>query len=119
MALERAANQRAAAVWPNAHHSDLRGAVVISRNGNDGQFAVFSHALDEPGETSERALWRNGAVEDVAGDDQEVRLTLLNDVDNLIEDEVMIFVERDCVELPAQMPVACMKDTHQVPHSTD
>jgi hypothetical protein len=60
----------------------------------------------------QRALGRVGPIEDVARDNENVWLMIIDYRQDLDEGVIMVVLQRHPVELAAQMPVTCVQNAH-------
>ena len=81
---------------------------MIPRYGHDGHSIAGRDSPDEVTEARQGALRRACSIEDVASDDQEVWLMLSDGLLNLRQDPVMVLIKGHPVEVPSEMPVACV-----------
>jgi hypothetical protein len=85
---------------------------VIARDQNDGGGRRCSYSSQKFGEPLQRALWRVGPIEDVACDNENVWLMIVDYRQDLDECVIMVVLQRHPVELAAQMPVTCVQNAH-------
>ncbi len=88
------------------------GAVVVAGDEQHGhaQFGVDSvnHIVQE----GNRTRGRYGAIVDITGHQHRIHLRVTHDIDQLIKHMTLVVQQGDVVELPSQMPIGSVQETH-------
>ena len=94
VAIERASDQGPVTRCEDTEHTDLRCGIMIACDDHDGGLRTLRDPAQDIAQPGHRALWRAGPVENVARDDQQIRLMVGDCRLDLRQDRRMILLER-------------------------
>lgn len=108
-------DQCAAHIGHDRHRVDAIAGIVIAGNHHHRGRGVQRDAPDEIVELTDGTGRRCGSVEDVARNDQDVRLMRRHRDQDLLENLGVIAFERPTVEQPPQMQIRNVENFHARP----
>ena len=92
---------------------DAFRAVMISGNGYDLCAKFINQCSDRLVKECHGFGGRDGAVVDIACDDDQVGLLTARTIDKLREYELLLFKQREIVQVASQVPVGRVEDFHR------
>lgn len=86
---------------------------MIAGNHDHGRFRLSRHSAEKVIELPHRGCGRRCAIENVAGDYEDIGSVRVYRLQDLVEDRRMVILKRHAMELTPEMQVRSVKQSHE------